>query len=233
MFLLGLIRESFSVSAERVWVIPWGYDSDLCGATPTEPLDIERLRLLGLQEQGEVILSARVCRPQNNISLVIEAFAESGLEANLVVLTGDLQDDDYTAELMQRWRHRRDVIFLPPLTPEDFYMVMRRAVFSVSIPSVDQLATTVLESLACGVPVLCSRIEPYQERIIAGYNGWFIEVDDLSALREGLCRALSAVRQNTDYRENSRVSVKDDCWDRNADLMVKIYDAPLQYFAER
>jgi glycosyltransferase involved in cell wall biosynthesis len=229
--MAAVIRELFAVPAEKIWVIPWGYDGNLCSSAA--PLDFKRLRLLGLPEHGEVILSARVCRPQNNISLLIEAFAESGLEATLAVLTGELQDGDYSTALKKRWGHRRDIIFLPPLELEDFYTILRRAAFSVSIPAVDQLATTVLESLACGVPVLCSRIEPYLERILAGYNGWFADADDIAALKEGLRRALSAVRENSDYGENSRLSVRNDSWERNADLMVKIYDAPLLYFAER
>src|ERR1700733_850954 len=93
------------------------------------------------------------------------------------------------------------------------------------LPSLSEgLPNVVLEALACGLPVVASRVGGVPELVRDGSNGFLVPPSDPSALAEGLRRALAAKWD----RETIRASVSQFDWDVNARTVLEILNKPRQ-----
>ncbi len=218
-----LMRE-YGVEKRRIWTIPWGY-----GRTFVEPSEDEKnvFKELGIENVGDTFfLSARVCRPQNNIENIVDAFMQLRVNAGLVILTGKLSDKEYISKIRKKTKQR--VAILPTIDEEQLKALYRRAVATISIPFVDQLNTTILESLISGTPVICSDLAVYKERVKDHYNGWLVNPCNIENINSAMKMALEK-RDDKQMKENARISVIKDDWASNAERMIKLYDIPLDY----
>jgi len=215
-----LVREH-GVDKKNIWVIPWGYTENFFPRDVAS--DHKRLSELGIGSREKIFLSARVCRPNNNIKQLIDGFIDSRVDGKLAVLTGNLQDKTYRERLEAKVSKNENVIFLPTVNEQDLSLLYNKAEATISLPYVDQLSTTVLESLACGTPIVGSRIPVYQERITDGVNGYFVNPDNIAEISK-------AIRSASESKEKMRAaaidSVKNDSWLKNANEMLKVYDIP-------
>jgi len=214
--------ERYGINEKNIWVIPWGYTEKFFQKdfTPYK----KRLMELGIPSEGHIFLSGRVCRPQNNIEQLIEGYCKSEVGGLLVVLTGDLQNEEYKKKLEKSVKNNKNILFLPLLSEEDLSLVYNRSDVTLSLPYVDQLSTTVLESLACGTPIICSKIPVYTERIKQGINGQYVDPDNISEISEAI-KIASCSKQKM---QNAAIdSVKDDSWNANSKDILKVYDIPL------
>lgn len=207
----------YKISKNKIKTIVWGYNEIQFKKKQTK--DFGKLKL---PKDKKIILSARVCRPQNNIKNIISAFKLLGKEdVVLVVLTGQLADNDYVKSLKAENQQNNNIIFLPTLSEEELSLMYNKSEVTVSIPDVDQLSTTVLESLACGTPIICSNIEVYRERVIDTYNGWLVDPHNIGQIKTTMSKSLNLKRALADNTINS---VKNDGWNLNAIKMIKIYE---------
>jgi glycosyltransferase involved in cell wall biosynthesis len=100
---------------------------------------------------------------------------------------------------------------------------MKAATLFVSPSKVDGMPNTVMEAMACGAPLVLSRIAPHTEFVREPEALWF-DADDAVGLREALARTLddpAAARRRVALASASirRFSV---------DAMVNAYDAIYQ-----
>jgi glycosyltransferase involved in cell wall biosynthesis len=214
-----ILNENYGVDITKIWVIPWGYTNNFF---PMDKVDKTRLRKMGIFQEGKLILSGRVCRPQNNIEKIIDGFNVSSVDGSLVILTGDLSDKGYTKSLQYQNRNNPKIKFLPPLKERELSLLYNKAIVTISIPYVDQLSTTILESLACGTPVICSNIPVYRERIVDGENGLMVNPDNA----QEVAKAIKNICCRNNMKEASIKSVENDSWLKNSKDMLKVYDAP-------
>lgn len=221
--MANILEKEYSVSKDKIWVFPWGYE-DLFFEKSVE--NSERLKEFTVPSEGKVLLSARVCRPQNNIEKIIESFNKSKVEGTLIILEGSLADKTYVKKLKRKTRSNKNIIFLPNLSERDLALLYNRAVAVISLPKVDQLSTTLLESLTCGTPVICSNIPPYAERITHGVNGFLIDICDIRGIADAIKRSFTEEGFKERMREASIQSVRYDSWKENSRNMLKVYDAP-------
>ena len=194
------------------------------------PLELEQF---GFSAQDKILLSARVCRPQNNIESIINAFKLCNTDGKLVILTGELADRAYTNRLVDECKSDKRIVFLPTVTESELSLLYNVAQSTLSLPFIDQLSTTILESLTCGTSVICSDIPPYKERISQGQNGFLVNPIDISSLTSIMLRALTESDYKLNMEKASRKSVAGDSWDENSVNLIKLYDAPLNYDKQR
>ena len=84
---------------------------------------------------------------------------------------------------------RERCTWLGPLEKPELYGVLQKAVAVVAPSRCDNLPNNVLESLACGVPVIGSAGASIDELVIAGINGALVPIDDSTALARAMLQA--------------------------------------------
>lgn len=138
-------------------------------------------RQLGLATDGPLVLSPRAIEPRLNIHLIVEAFAEvtkrhpdgqlvilgratPGYREQVVAAIGQLGLagrvrvlDEVSQEVLPAWYQASDVV--------------------VSVASVEGFPNTVLEVMACGVPVLVGDIAQIRELLADGTNARICSID--------------------------------------------------------
>jgi glycosyltransferase involved in cell wall biosynthesis len=197
--------------------ILWGADTDKF--TPGTPAtDFE-------------VVSLRSWEPNYNIDLIIEAFARftslrPHSQARLHLLGGGplasaLQDRVAELRLLQQVR------FHGRVGDQAMVDAIQRARVSVSVPTSDATSVSVLESMACGLPIIASDL-PANRQWIDERGGWITPVRDVAAVTDALVSAHDHPQQaqamglhNRDRieREASRRGQMDRMWQLYAQMI--------------
>lgn len=160
---------------------------------------------LGLETQAPIVLSLGGIEARKNTVRLLQAFAslrEAVPTARLVVAGGaSLLDHRESAHAFQqvlsalglRSGPGEPVLVTGPLTDEDVPALMRIATVT-AMPSLREgFGLVVLESLACGTPVLVSRIRPFIDHLAEGDAHWADPLDVPSialALQQAVAQAM-------------------------------------------
>lgn len=138
------------------------------------------------------VVSLRVWEPNYNIDLVIEAFARfvslrphSQARLHLLgggPLQGALEERVTALRLLQQVRFHGRVGDL------EMIEAIQRCRVSVSVPTSDATSVSVLESMACGLPIIASDL-PANRQWVDSRGGWLTPVRDIDALTQALLDA--------------------------------------------
>lgn len=215
------LMDNYQVPEDKLWIIPFGYQPSFRPKSVGDDFYAE----FGLNPRIPIVASARVCRPQNNIEQIVDVFMHNRLRMQLVVLTGQLSEEKYVVMLKEKSKQDKRIIFLDTLDDDNLSSLYNASQAILSIPHVDQLSTTVLESLACGTPVICSDIPVYHERVIDGKNGLFVNISDDIQILNAIA-LFEEKRTRYSMSVYARQSVANDSWEITMRMMTELYEAP-------
>lgn len=163
------------------------------------------------------ILYAAALLPHKNHERLLQAFKEikSEMRGRKLVFTGAWEKGhDKIVNLVSALGLQKDVIMLGWLPFEDIPLIYRGAEMFVYPSLHEGFGLPILEAMASGVPVVCSRIEPLAE--VAGDAAFFVDPYDHSDIAKGI---LSICRDKTlrmKLIEKGRLRAKDFTWDKTA-----------------
>ena len=165
---------------------------------PREAKEVETVRAkYGLPER--FILYAAASLPHKNHARLLEALRilkEKGERTKLVLIGARDKGYDVIAEMINKMGLQHDIVFTGWLPFEDIppiYCASDAFVF----PSLNEgFGIPVIEAMACGVPVVCSDVEPLPE--IAGDAAHFIDPYNPVSIAEGI----STVMNDQDLRRD-------------------------------
>lgn len=158
--------------------ILWGADTDhFCPGTPASDFEI---------------VSLRSWEPNYNIDAIVEAFARfltlrphSHARLHLLgggSMAGALEERVTALRLLQQVR------FHGRMNDVGMRDLMQRCRVSVSVPTSDATSVSVLESMACGLPVIASDL-PANRQWLDERGGWIVPVRDIDAMAQALVQA--------------------------------------------
>ncbi len=78
----------------------------------------------------------------------------------------------------------------------------------VSASRWEGLPTTVLESMAAGIPVVATDVSGNRELIQEKITGWLVPSDDPIELAQGIIQALQSIRNGVDFTQNAQKQVQ-------------------------
>ena len=156
------------------------------------------LEKLDLPATARVILSPRLMRPLYNLDQI--AAAAHSVCANvpetyfIFAVLPEAKDEAYEArirEILARGGANDRVRFVGAIPHDEMADYYRLADVTVSIPSSDGTPMSVLESMACGTPVLVSRIPNYDSHYIEeNKTVMMVDQNDPAAVATALTRLL-------------------------------------------
>jgi glycosyltransferase involved in cell wall biosynthesis len=185
--------------AQNLELIPWGIDIELF----TLEGSVMDLSNFGIAKDDKVILSLRAHEPLYRVKDIINAFSACPLQGTLII--GNAGSE--TAELEQLSKETdKPIVFIPTLMETELPGLLRRASVYVTASENDGTSVTLLQAMACGIPVAASRNSGNRDWVIDGTTGYSFDVGD----HEGLCEAVTrAIHADAQITANARQQVLD------------------------
>ena len=218
----GWDAENFERQLGRALIeIPGGVDLELF-----RPVATDLRGRLGLAD-AEVVLYVGRFAPLKNVSLLIEAFARLRIErprARLVLvgegaLEGRLRSD------VRRLGVQDEVLFVGarPLAELPAYYSIAD-VFALS-SSFDNSPNVLLEAMACGVPVVATRVGGVPRYVEDGRTGLLVEAAQPAALAAGLGRVLGEAELRARLIAGGSEQVRNGrSWATSARKLLDLYE---------
>jgi len=168
--------ESYGVHCP-VEVNYWG--ADLTKYCPGK--QIEARRELGWDENATVILSPRALEPRLNIHLIVEAFHEvlTKRPNSMLVILGRSSPDykDKIDKTIERLNLVDKVRVLSEVSQDVLPLYIRASDVVVSIGHSEGFPNTVLEVMACKVPIVVGKIAQVEELLENAKSAWICEIE--------------------------------------------------------
>nr|WP_315197900.1 glycosyltransferase [uncultured Aquabacterium sp.] len=196
--------------------ILWGADTDLF-----TPVAAER------RAPGFDVVSLRSWEPNYNIDVIVEAFADfvqqrPQADARLHLLGGGSLQDALEQQVKQLGLV--DVVrFHGRVNDRAMVEAIQRSSVSVSVPTSDATSVSVLESMACGLPIVASDL-PANRQWVDERGGCIVPVRDAQALSQALQQLHDHPQQVARMGPHNRDRIERDASRRGQmDAMWRLY----------
>jgi len=213
------ILSHFQVAPERVVVIHNGVDADAFRRTEAREVLARR------QVREPYVLFVGRISEQKGIFQLLEAARALPAEVSLVLCASSPDTPELAARLQAAVAGRSRVQWINAMlpVPEVVQLYSHAAVFAC--PSIyEPFGLINLEAMACGTPVVASRVGGIPEVVVDGETGWLVPPGDAAALAEALRGALADPARARRMGEAGRRRVEAHfSWDRIAEHTLAVY----------
>ena len=168
MSTLSELRKN-GVVAKEARVVPTGIDTDRF-STGTDGKRIREKYGLG---DSEVAIHVGRISPEKNIDVIIRAVAETDDLTIMIVGKGPAKDD--LERLTEKLGIEKKVIFTGFVPDDELPEYYGAADVAVSASKFETQGLSVLEAMACGLPVVCTKDRAFEDFVVDGKNGLFFE----------------------------------------------------------
>jgi glycosyltransferase involved in cell wall biosynthesis len=206
------ITREYGRKPEDIIVTPLSYDKKLF--RPTK--NIKVLEKYGIKRDYILFLSS--LKPSKNIEGLIRSFSMLDAQNYQLVIAGKkgwLFDKIFT--LVKTLKLDDRVIFTGFVDEEDVPVLMTHAGAFVMPSFYEGFGIPVLEAMACGTPVVVSKIASLPE--VAGNAGIYIDPYNNSSIMEGIKTAIGPERSRWVKLGLERVKMFD--WEKTAQITIK------------
>jgi glycosyltransferase involved in cell wall biosynthesis len=210
---------------EKICIFPWGVD--LAHFTPASA----SVRGTVWRERHgwgdkSVLLCLRSWEPNYGVDVLLKAFVEAAQkDENLrLILLGDGRQRELMVSILEEGKVT-DKVFLGGRVPnQDLITYYGAADVYVTPSHVDGSSVSLMEAMACGLPVIASDIPANAEWIAEGQSGWLFPDGDVPALADLILqipsfdlpavgkRARKVAEKRADWRQNKQLLFR--CWEQ-------------------
>ena len=211
---------------ERIEVVPCGVDLDLFF-----PMDKELARRkLGLRDGERIILFVGRIEPLKGIDILISAAAQLHEDENFRVLIvgGDERTEQRVAELRahaERLDVDHHIAWVGAVPHEELPLYYNAADVCVVPSYYESFGLVAIESMACGTPVVASRVGGLTTTISDGETGYLIPWRCPEPFAERLELLLDNDELRASFGQAAREAVQRFRWANVADAHAAMYDA--------
>jgi D-inositol-3-phosphate glycosyltransferase len=219
------LLDHYGAASEKVQIIP-------CGVNMAQfrPADKgQARRTLHLDPAAAILLFVGRFAPVKGIPTLLQAVAEVAQRQaliKLVVVGGDGEAAETTREIRRQAEELGITLRLQMVGRIDHERLplFYSAADMLVLPSTyESFGLVTLESLACGTPVVATRVGGAAAVIEEGVNGTLIDGSDRGALAAGIERVLAQVRGGQLSVRRTRQSVAPYGWKHVASAIVSVY----------
>lgn len=151
-----------------------------------------------------------------NEARLLAAFKKSELNNTMkLVLTG--YADDHILNIIKQLRLETSVVFTGKVSEEDLASWYKGAVVTVFPSLYEGFGLPLIESMACGTPVIASNTTCLPE--IGGDAGYYVDPMDIDSISSGLIRVIQDESLRIQMREKGLSRATLYTWDRTAKLV--------------
>jgi glycosyltransferase involved in cell wall biosynthesis len=219
--------KAFGVPPSRIAVVPCGVDTT--HFTPDGPAAprTERFRLMSV---GRLV-------QRKGVGIAIEALArlvDAGVDAELVVVGGagdatHLEDDPEVARLqavIDAEGVRDRVTLAGRIEHDDLPRMLRSADVVICAPWYEPFGIVPLEAMACGIPVVASRVGGLIDTVVEDVTGVHVPPRDPQAVADEVGALLADPERRRRYgRAGRRRAASRYTWNRVATETARVYES--------
>jgi glycosyltransferase involved in cell wall biosynthesis len=195
-------------------------------------IDLERYGYQPGPRRRQALLVARIM-PHKGIDNLVAA---AGTDIDVVV-AGQVADARYMRDLKAMAAGSRVRFVIGP-DDDALLQLYRESAVTVSAsvyrdmygrewPQSELLGLTLLESMAVGTPVICTRVGGMPEYVVEGVTGFVVPPTDPAAIRDRLLRILDDPALGSRLGEAGRRHVEGFSWSAVADAVLETYRASI------
>jgi glycosyltransferase involved in cell wall biosynthesis len=212
------VCEAFEVNPDKVAVTP---------EAPRPAFkrrdDPELLRRLGIDR--EFVLFVGTIEPRKNLRRLVDAFDQvlhaTSLSARLVIAGGQgWLMDDFASSIRQKGLEE-NVCLTGYLRDEDLCTLYSSCAMFVYPSLYEGFGLPPLEAMACGAPVITSRIPSLMETV--GSAARLVDPNDVDDLARAMIEMLSHEHVRQHYAELGRNQIKKFSWEQTALKTLDVY----------
>jgi D-inositol-3-phosphate glycosyltransferase len=223
-----LLRAFYGVSAERVAVVPCGVDLDLF--SPIEK-EVAR-RKLGVAAGDHVILFVGRIEPLKGIDILISVAAQLHEDENFIVLIvgGDSRASSEIAQLRAQAEQLgvdHHIAFVGAVEHSQLPLYYNAADVCVVPSYYESFGLVAVESMACGTPVVASRVGGLTTTVQDGETGYLIPWRCPEPFAERLELLLDNDELRASFGRAGRLAVERFRWANVADAVGALYESLL------
>ena len=220
----------YGALSDRISVVPCGVDLSLFRG-----MDKETARHhLGFNGSNILLFVGRI-EPLKGIDRLFTALPKLETERDLrLVVVGGGDECKPEVErlqiLSQNLNIQDKVTFVGTVKQKDLPLYYNAADVCVIPSYYESFGLVALESLACGTPVIASRVGGMESVVIPGRNGYLVDYNAPVQLSERIAALLSKNNGLFTPSEEIRTSVVSYGWSHIADAIVKVYRSVLKEY---
>lgn len=177
------------------------------------------------------ILSLRGHQEIYNIDIIIRAMAEvlQRIPKAELVIAGEGPETQPLKALAKSLKLEKNIQFVGQLPHAKVQSYLNESAVSVSVPSSDATAVSLLETMACGSFPVVSELPANREWIDQKVNGLLVPAKEVHALAEALVQALENSELRNQAQGINRQRVKNKAiWEENMHEMEELYQDLIQ-----
>ena len=187
---------------------------------------------------GPYLLFVSSLWPYKNAHGLVEAYAKLLSRRQIshkLVIAGGLSTGNYSSELVSRVNAlglESRVQFLGHIADRSEVRNLYVGAEAFAYPSyMETFGLTVLESMACGTPVVASNRGSLPE--VAGDAAWLVDPDDHSSMADAIWVLLSDRSKRDDFVSKGLRRAQQYTWERTASETLKAYQLAIRLSARR
>ncbi|MBI9049624.1 MAG: glycosyltransferase [Anaerolineaceae bacterium] len=223
--------QTFGFPAERITLFPWGVDLDQFhpGKTPA-------LREQFKWQENPLFLSLRSWEPIYGIDVLIEGFAKAVKKNNAIrlLLLGNGSQKELIESLIKQ-NELEAYIFQPGyVQQQELIEYYQAADIYISSSFSDGSSVSLMEALACGLPVLVSDIPGNMEWVTSDEQGWLYGTGMADLLADGILNAIDLRNKWPEMSIKARQLAEQRAnWQKNFQSLLLAYNQALQIKSEK
>ncbi|HET9199938.1 MAG TPA: glycosyltransferase [Dehalococcoidia bacterium] len=217
----NLLTRLYDAPSERIVVEPLGVDLSLF-----QPVDREEARrLLGLGE-GPIVLFVGRIEPLKGLDLLVKALGELDGPFTLLVVGGDERASGLLSEIRVeagKLGIERQIVFAGSVQHDRLPLYYSAADVCVVPSYYESFGLVAVEAMACGTPVVASRVGGLTSTVRDGVTGYLIPW----RCPEPFTERLETLLANGELRDNlgaaARRAAQEFGWERVGDGIASLY----------
>jgi len=215
----------YGASTDRIAVIPCGVDTELFRPLPRG----EAKALLALPPDPLLLYVGRL-QPIKGLETLLEAMTALDGAARLLIVGGD-QDEpenghaDYLRERVSLLGLGERVSFLGAQPQERLRLFYAAAEATVMPSYYESFGMVALEAMACGSPVIASRVGGLTTTVRDGATGFLVPEGDAAALAERAALLLEDPRRREQLGREAQRWAAEHRWPCVAEAVCRLYSA--------
>lgn len=171
------------------------------------------------------ILFVGTLNERKNFIAVLQAFKKLKSNDTRLILVGNFDKNfqhSYTSKyILQESQKNSNIVFINNISQQELIRIYNESNILILPSFYEGFGFPLLEAMSCGVPILCSDIEPFVE--IAQDVAMYLNPHDTDDIKNKIKTILNDTALQLKMKENGLKRAKDFSWEKNTILHLEVF----------